>query len=209
MTDDGALRRLVEAIAEADDTVVLGLLAAAPALARATVGEGATRTAAADHYLSEIEHYVYAGDTALHVAAAAHRPGIARELIRLGADVSARNRRGAAPLHYAADGLPGSPGWNPAAQSETVACLIASGADPNAPDKGGATPLHRAVRTRCAGAVSALLRGGADARRRNLHGSTPMMLARRQTGRGGSGSPEARAQQAEIILLLERSEGAG
>jgi hypothetical protein len=29
------------------------------------------------------------------------------------------------------------------------------------------------------------------------------MLARRQTGRGGSGSPEAKAEQAEIIRLLE------
>ena len=31
-----------------------------------------------------------------------------------------------------------------------------------------------------------------------------MMLATRQTGRGGSGSPEAKTQQAEIIRLLER-----
>jgi hypothetical protein len=29
-----------------------------------------------------------------------------------GASVRARNRRGAEPLHYAADGNPGSAGWN-------------------------------------------------------------------------------------------------
>jgi ankyrin repeat protein len=64
--------------------------------------------------------------------------------------------------------------------------------------------LHRAVRTRCAPAVRALLDGGADARRTNKSGSTPMQLATQMTGRGGSGSPEAKAQQALIVQLLER-----
>ncbi|UVK49426.1 ankyrin repeat domain-containing protein (plasmid) [Mesorhizobium sp. AR07] len=204
MMDDASLRRLMKAIASADGAAVLGLLTAFPALARATLKKGATRAAATDNFLNEIKHYVYTGDTALHVAAAAHRPEIARELISLGADVAARNRRGATPLHYAADGIPGSPRWNPVPQSVTVALLIASGADPNAIDQNGVTPLHRAVRTRCGAAASALLDGGADALRKNGNGSTPMMLATRQTGRGGSGSPEARTQQAEIIRLLER-----
>lgn len=202
MIDDGALRRLMKAIALADDAAVLGLLTASPALARATLNEGATR--AADNFFTEIKHYVYTGDTALHVAAAAHRTEIVGKLINLGADVAARNRRDATPIHYAADGIPGSPKWNPVAQSETVAWLIASGADPNAIDQNGVTPLHRAVRTRCAAAAGALLDGGADALRKNGNGSTPMMLATRQTGRGGSGSPEAKSQQAEIIRLLER-----
>ena len=65
-------------------------------------------------------------------------------------------------------------------------------------------PLHRAVRNRCAAAVSALLHAGADARRTNKSGSTPMRLATRNTGRGGSGSPESKAQQQEIIRLLEQ-----
>jgi len=203
MTDDVPLWRLLIAIASVDDAEVLAILTAAPALAQARVKEGARRAAATDSYLSDIDHYVYAGDTALHVAAAAHRPEIVRELIRLGASVEARNRRGAAPLHYAADGNPTSPRWNPVAQAATIVGLIASGADPNAVDKNGVTALHRAVRTRCAQAVGTLLQGGADALRRNGNGSTPMMLATRQTGRGGSGSPEAVAQQAEIIRLLE------
>jgi hypothetical protein len=191
------------AIASAGDAAVLKLLATSPALAQATLRAGATR-ATADDFLSEIKHYVYAGDTALHVASAAHRPEVARKLIGLGADVAARNRRGATPLHYAADGIPGSPGWDPVSQSATIACLIAAGAESNAIDQNGVTPLHRAVRTRCAAAVSALLDSGADARRRNGNGSTPMMLATRQTGRGGSGSPAAKGQQTEIIRLLER-----
>jgi ankyrin repeat protein len=57
--------------------------------------------------------------------------------------------------------MPGSPGWNPAAQAATIAYLIEAGADPNARDKSQVAPLHRAVRTRCAAAVGALLDGGA------------------------------------------------
>jgi ankyrin repeat protein len=80
---------------------------------------------------------------------------------------------------------------------------VAAGADPNAVDQGGVTPLHRAVRNRCAAAVRALLDGGADARRKNKRGSTPMQLATQNTGRGGTGSPEAKAQQQEIVRLLK------
>ena len=199
---------MVRAIVAGDAAAALRLLAASPVLVNARVEEGATRQAAKDHYLDEIHHYVYAGDTALHVAAAAYRPEIARQLIAMGGDVRARNRRGAEPLHYAADGVPGSGAWNPSAQAATVACLIAAGADPNAVDRSGVAPLHRAVRTRCAAAVSALLEGGADVRRTNKSGSTPMTLATRNTGRGGSGSPESKAQQEEIRRLLEQH-GAG
>jgi hypothetical protein len=62
---------------------------------------------------------------------------------------------------------------------------------------------------RCAAAVAALLDGGANPLGRNANGSTPMMLATRQTGRGGSGSAAAKAEQAEIIRLLEQRGGAG
>jgi ankyrin repeat protein len=202
--NDAELRCLMEAIASAGDSAVLGFLSATPTLARAALREGATRAAATANFLTGIEHCVYAGDTALHVAAAAYRPEIARKLLGLGADLAARNRRGATPLHYAADGNPESSRWNPASQAATIACLIEAGADPNACDRSGVTPLHRAVRTRCGAAVGALLDGGADARCRNGNDSTPMMLATLQTGRGGSGSAEAKAQQAEIVRLLAR-----
>ena len=66
-------------------------------------------------------------------------------------------------------------------------------------------PLHRAVRTRSLAAVSALLDRGANPRQPNKAGSTPLHLAVQPTGRGGSGSEQARQQQAGIIrLLLER-----
>ena len=202
-----ALMDLVRAIAARDAQEVARLLEASPALAGASADSGATRREAAPFYLDEIDHYVYAGDTALHIAAAAHEPSLVRSLLDLDADSSARNRRGAQPLHYAADGIPGSDTWQPAAQAATIATLIAAGADPNATDNSGVAPLHRAVRTRCSAAVRALLDGGADPRHPNKSGSTPMKLATRPTGRGGSGSPEAKAQQAAIVQLLEQHGG--
>jgi hypothetical protein len=69
----------------------------------------------------------------------------------------------------------------------------------------GVTPLHRAVRTRCAEAVRTLLAHGADPARKNKSGSTPMHLASLNTGRGGTGSAEAKAQQAEIVRALEQA----
>jgi hypothetical protein len=201
---DAPLMTLVRAIASDDAVTATELLTASPGLATAASKQGATRQAAKEYYLVEIGHYLYAGDTALHLAAAAHRPEITRLLLAKGADVGAKNRRGAQPLHYAVDGRPGSPTWNPRAQAETVTCLIEAGADPDATDKSGVTPLHRAVRTRCAAAVDALLQGGADPRRPNKTGSTPMQLACWTTGRGGSGSPEAKAQQEVIVDLLRQ-----
>jgi Ankyrin repeats (3 copies) len=199
---DAALITLVRTIVTADDTVAFCLLAANPALAKARFQVGATRQTAKTFYLDEIGHYIYAGDTALHLAAAAYHQEIVPKLIATGANVRARNRRGAEPLHYAVDGMPGSRTWNPPAQAATVARLIAAGADPNVTDKSGVTPLHRAVRTRCAAAVKVLLEVGADPQRKNNSGSTPILLATQNTGRGGSGSSEAKAQQELIVQLL-------
>jgi ankyrin repeat protein len=184
--------------------MALQQLDADPSLARRALDLGATRAEAEEFFLADIKHYVYAGDTALHVAAASYQLDVARALVSAGADVSARNRRGGQPLHYAADGIPGGRHWNPPAQAALIAYLIEAGADPNSPDSSGVMPLHRAVRTRCAAAVTALLAAGADALRGNKNGSTPMTLATRNTGRGGTGSPAALAQQAEIIRTLER-----
>jgi hypothetical protein len=203
---DAGLRALMDAIAGGDGDGAAQVLAPAPALATASLHAGATRAAPKANWLAAIAHYVYAGDTALHVAAAGHRVAIARTLIAAGAAVDARNRRHAAPLHYAADGGPGAPGWDPQAQAATVAALIAAGADPNVADMGGVTPLHRAVRNRCAAAVQALLESGADAGARTARGTTAAALVTRTTGRGGSGTPEAKAQAAEIARLLAAQE---
>src|SRR5206468_11557235 len=102
----------VAAMVGEDGPGVASLLRAAPDLARARAESGGTRANAGDHYLAEIEHYLYGGDTALHIVAAAHRAPMIRQLLAAGAEVAARNRRGAQPLHYAADGVPGSRTWN-------------------------------------------------------------------------------------------------
>ncbi|HWE96520.1 MAG TPA: ankyrin repeat domain-containing protein [Tepidisphaeraceae bacterium] len=151
-------------------------------------------------YESKIVHWLYANDTALHLAAAGHRAAIARMLLAAGADPNAaRNHRQSRPLHYAADGYLQSPTFNASNQVKTIRCLLDAGADLHAADKNGATALHRAVRTRCAGAVECLLQAGADTTARNSSGATPFHLAAQNTGRGGSGAPAAKAAQRRII----------
>jgi len=195
---------LLRDITSGDRPKVLERLRTSPDLARQAVAKGATRAVSQPYFLKTIFHYVYAGDTALHVAAAAHDATVARALVEHGAALDAVNRMGAAPLHYAADAGPGSPYWNADAQRAIVEYLIEAGADPNAGDKRGVAPLHRAVRTRNGPAVRALLEHGANPRLANGNGSTPLDLATQNTGRGGSGSAAAKAQQAEIIALLRR-----
>ncbi|MEO8379473.1 MAG: ankyrin repeat domain-containing protein [Acidobacteriota bacterium] len=200
--EEAALQRLLRAIVSRDRPLVSRLLAESPVLARLAIRVGATRQAAEAYFFEEIAHYAYAGDTALHLAAAAYQLEIADELVAAGAHVRARNRRGAEPIHYAADGIPGSAAWNPEAQYAVVESLIRAGADPSAEDKSGVAPLHRAVRTRCSDAVRALLANGADAVRRNKSGSTPLHLAVQDTGRGSSSAAISREEQAKIIRLL-------
>jgi ankyrin repeat protein len=147
--------------------------------------------------------YIYRGDTALHFAGAAYEADMIRALIARGGDVRAKNRMGDEPLHAAAMGTPGSERWNPKAQCAAITALVQAGADPNAVNKMGVSPLMKAVRSRCAEAVRTLLELGADAAKTNKHGSDAMLLARMNTGRGGSGSAEAKTQQHEIVRLLE------
>ena len=172
-------------------------LSAAPTLATTALPVGATRQQATDFFFTAISHYLYAGDTALHMAAAAHSRPMAELLMTHGADCRARNRRGAEPLHYAADGR-----RDPRAQAGVIEYLISVGAEPNAVDKTGVAPLHRAVRGRSLAAVRALLDDGAEVRQRNKSGSTPLHLAVQNPGTSGSGSDEAHRQQAAIIKLL-------
>ena len=188
----------VRAVIDGDIEELTRRLALSPALATASSDAGASRQDASTFFFPDIAHYLYAGDTALHMAAAAFRRPVAELLVRAGADCRAKNRRGAQPLHYAAD----ANRRNPTAQAETIAYLVSAGAEPDAVDRDGVTPLHRAVRTRSLPAVQALLDGGANPRQPNKTGSTPLHLAVQTTGRGGSGSPHAREQQAGIIRLL-------
>ena len=199
---DDALLALFRAIATGDDLEVARRLDSSPELASRPIRTGASRQDAENYFLVAIRHYVYSGDTALHIAAAAHQRELAELLVTRGADVHARNRRGAEPLHYAADGSPGADSWDPSAQRDVVTYLIEAGADPNALDKSGVAALHRAVRTRSSEAVGALIENGADPLLMNKSGSTPLHLAVQNTGRSNSGSQSAKDEQARIIVLL-------
>ncbi len=163
----------------------------------------ARASASHDVLIKSVPHWLYAGDTPLHLAAAALQPGTAEILLQSGADPNAENRRGATPLHYACDPRPNSRGnWNPTAQAAVIEVLIRHGANPDRGDRGGATPLHRAVRARSAGAVRQLLALGArtDCRLRT-RGSLPLHLAAQSTGAGGTAG--AIEEQLEIIALFQ------
>jgi hypothetical protein len=198
---DNGFLDLVGAIVSDETATAARLIDNSPTLVQTRSSAGATRNDGVAYFYEPIAHYMYAGDTALHMAAAGFRTEIVQILVDRGADGSAKNRRGAEPLHYASD----SNIWNPSAQAATIACLIRAGADPNATDKNGVPPLHRAVRTRCAAAVEALLIAGAEPRGRNNSGSTPLHLAVQNTGRGNSGTPHSVEQQRQIINLLLRA----
>ena len=196
--ETSAFLEFIRLVIAGDTDRVTRRLSATPALATTASPVGATRQQATDFFFSAIAHYLYAGDTALHMAGAASSRPMAELLLSHGADCRARNRRGAEPLHYAADGGR----REPRAQAGVIEYLISMGAEPNAVDKTGVAPLHRAVRTRSLAAVRALLDGGADPRKPNKSGSTPLHLAVQNTGASGSGSDEAHRQQAAIIKLL-------
>lgn len=200
-SEDTAFLDFVRLVVSGPFDEVARHVTANPTLATTSAAAGATRQGAPDFFFADIRHYLYRGDTALHMAAAAFRRQVVQLLMAHGASCRARNRRGAEPLHYAAD----ANHWNPAAQADTIEYLASVGADPNALDGTGVAPLHRAVRTRSLAAVRALVDAGANPRQPNKAGSTPLHLAVQPTGRGGSGSEEARQQQTGIIsFLLER-----
>ena len=186
---------LLEAILADDRATTRERIRQDAALAHATVPEARLE--------ARIAHWIYAGDTLLHVAAAGHRVEIVQQLLSAGAEVGAAgNHRRSQPLHYAADGSLEGPSWDAKRQVATIRLLVEAGADLHAQDKNGATPLHRAVRTRCAAAVQFLLQAGSDAARRNKPGSTAFHLAVQNTGRGGSGSGLAKTAQRDILAAF-------
>ena len=194
-----ALDALLAAIVS-DEAKAVRLVRAAPAIAQARVD--------IERLVEEVPHQLYAGDTALHLAAAALRPLAIAALIDAGADVKAENRRGATALHYACDARPrAAKVWDPAAQRSVIERLLDAGSDIEHKDKAGAAPLHRAVRARSPEAVRCLLeRGGRVDNRHGRQWTTLLHLATHSTG--ASGTKGARAEQQEIVALLLRY-GAG
>ena len=176
------MEAILRAILDDDRPKVKKLLGADPRLATSLIET-------ARLYQSKIFHWIYVGDTALHLAAAGYRVEIVKVLIKAEADVNAAgNMRKSSPLHYAADGFITGPVWDAKRQVATIRCLLEHGADIHLQDMNGATPLHRAVRTRCAAAVKFLLAAGANPTIKNKPGSTPFHLAVQNTGAAAAAS---------------------
>jgi len=125
-------------------------------------------------------------------------------LVKHGADVNARNRYGATPLHEAADG----------GNASVVELLLDSGADLNARNGLGSTPLHVAAYKGNLSIVELLLRRGADPNSRNMYGSTPLHEAASNSHAGvvrllleNGADPSIRNKDGKTALNLARESG--
>src|SRR3954470_24385592 len=94
-TKDPELWQLLLAIATGDEPRASRLLAASPRLAMDASSLGATRSSSQSYFIEEIAHHVYEGDTALHIAAAAHQTHITKERVGNGGGVGASHSTGA------------------------------------------------------------------------------------------------------------------
>src|ERR1051325_2962088 len=117
------MNKLLSAIVDDDVSAAKRLLAADAGLATRLIQEPKLHN-------SGIFHWIYVGDTALHLVAAGYRVEILRLLLAAGGDPNAsENRRRSSPLHYAADGFITGPAWNAKRQVETIRCLLDAGAN--------------------------------------------------------------------------------
>ncbi len=94
-----------------------------------------------------------------------------RDLIDAGEDVTASDRNGMTPLHFAAQQQ----------RADIARLLLEAGALVDAEDEHGNTPLFKAVfSSRGDGTVIGILRAaGADPNHANRHGTSPLQLAHR------------------------------
>jgi len=186
---------LLRAIVTGDTRTALTLIRTAPA-ERIAVSPGWA-------WLPRLKIGYARGDTPLHLAARRGNATLVRRLLDKRVDPNASNGHGHRPLHAAVTCLPEFRPTHHQRQARIIRMLVNAGADPDARDLRAVAPLHTAVRVRCLASVRALLDSGALIRVRNgATGATPLHLAIRATGRGGSGSPAALAAQASIVKLL-------
>src|SRR6476661_5664514 len=127
MSQEPVFAKLVDAAVGGRADVVSQLLASDRGLA--TVRSGV------ECFVDAATHQLYAGDTALHMAAAASQRETIEYLLSAGADPNALDNGGVTPLHRAVR----------TRSSEAVRALLAGGADVSRRNGSGSTPLHLAV----------------------------------------------------------------
>ena len=86
--DSQAFRAFVEVTVSGDSKSATRLLSASPHLVKERAARGAIRQDPEENFFDRIKHYIYEGDTALHMAAAAKQTRIVEELISRGAESS-------------------------------------------------------------------------------------------------------------------------
>ena len=91
--NDKDLMALMASIASGNTAKVLEVVTISPDLVQMAAIDGASRAAASQYFFPQIGHYLYAGDTALHIAAAGFKFELAQCLIDHGANCTAKNRR--------------------------------------------------------------------------------------------------------------------
>jgi len=109
-------------------------------------------------------------NTPLHGAAEAGKTEVAELLIRMGADVNAKNVDGLVHIGF-------STPLHEAANAEVAELLIRKGADVNARDRGQGTPLHEAAHQGRTKVAELLIRMGADVNARDKYQDTPLHIA--------------------------------
>ncbi len=107
------------------------------------------------------------GTTELHMAAGMGQVDRMKALLKNGAKVDVRDKRGQTPLHAVVVGF----------QDDCMPVLLAAGAKVNARDLEGRTPLHYAAERSNDDCVYKLLAAGGDVNIRDLQGDTPLILA--------------------------------
>ena len=110
------------------------------------------------------------GETPLHLAASAGKPGVVSLLLEAGAEVDARDNWGGTPLLEALRVTFGN--------ELAIAALLDAGADVNAGDEDGRVPIHEAASWQDAAVVGRLLELGADPNAEGLLGRPLHLVVR-------------------------------